>query len=237
MLAPMLREALFDWFCSIRASVLTRIPPKLVLLQAKAIATAMLHEMRRTGMFVSIPVLDKFWLRRWKHSCGVSLRKPTKRYKVKRTVMRGRLRSMWLTNVRVRALAKFSLGIDLPIYGFDQKGIYMNESGAKNAGMLALDGADEVPLKENHAASRSRVSLMTSVVSQQADVDALEHGLPLEIMFKGKTDFIVRRLEVPASANVSRPQWLRSCRALSSPGSCGSGKAVWTFLVEANSML
>ena len=214
-MAPMLREGLFDWFCSIRASVLTRIPPKLVLLQAKAIATAMLHEIRRTGMFVSIPVLDRHWLRRWKHSCGVSLRKPTKRYKVKRSVMRGRLRSMWLTNVRVRALAKFSLGIDLPIYGFDQKGIYMNESGAKNVGMLALEGADEVPLKENHAASRSRVSLMTSVVSQQADVDALEHGLPLEIMFKGKTDFIVRRLEVPASANVSRPQWLRSCRALS----------------------
>ena len=127
--------------------------------------------------------------------------------------MRGRLRAMWLTNVRVRALAKFCLGIDLPIYGFDQKGIYMNEAGAKNVGMLALDGAPEVPLKENHAATRSRVSLMTTVVSQQADVDALEHGLPLEIRFKGKTDFIVKRLEVPASANVSRPQWLRSCRA------------------------
>ena len=92
VMAPMLREALFDRFCSVRASVLTRIPPYLVLLQAKAIGTAMLHEMRRTGMFVSIPILDKFWLQRWKHSCGVSLRKPTKRRKVKRSVMRGRHR-------------------------------------------------------------------------------------------------------------------------------------------------
>ena len=214
VMAPMLREALFDWFCSVRASVLTRIPPKLVLLQAKAIATAMLHEMRRTGMFVSLPILDKFWLRRWKQSCGVSLRKPTKRYKVKRHVMRGRLRAMWVTNVRVRALAKFCLGIDLPIYGFDQKGVYMNEAGAKNIGVLALDGVDEVPLKENHAATRSRVSLMTTVASRQVDVDDLEHGLPLEIMFKGKTDFILRRLEIPAASNVSRPQWLRSCRAV-----------------------
>ena len=215
VMAPMLREGLFDWFCSIRASVLTRIPPKLVLLQAKAIASAMLHEMRRTGMFVSLPVLDKHWLQRWKHSCGVSLRKPTKRYKVKRSVMRGRLRAMWVTNVRVRALAKFTLGIDLPIYGFDQKGIYMNENGAKNVGVLALDGCEEVPLKENHAATRSRVSLMTSVVSTQSEVDALEHGLPLEIMFKGKTDFILRRLEAPDSSNVSTPQWLRLVRALS----------------------
>ena len=90
----------------------------------------------------------------------------------------------------------------------------MNEAGAKNVGVLALDGAEEVPLKENHAATRSRVSLITTVVSQQADVDALEHGLPVEIMFKGQTDKIVRHLEVPAASNVSRPQWLRSCRAV-----------------------
>ena len=91
----------------------------------------------------------------------------------------------------------------------------MNENGAKNVGVLALDGCEEVPLKENHAATRSRVSLMTSVVSTQSEVDALEHGLPLEIMFKGKTDFILRSLEVPDSSNVSTPQWLRLVRALS----------------------
>ena len=108
--------------------------------------------------------------------------------------------------LRIRALAKFSLGVDLPIYGFDQKGIYMNEAGSKNVGMLALDGAEEVPLKEYHAGTRSRVSLMTTVVSQQADVDALEHGLPLEIMFKGQTEKVLRKLEVPAASNVSRPQ-------------------------------
>ena len=148
---------------------------------------------------------------RWEGDYRVSLEKPKQELQGEAWC----LEAMWLTNVRIRALAQACSQFDIPIYGLDQKGIYMNESGAKNVGMLALDGADEVPLKENHAASRSRVSLMTSVVSQQADVDALEYGLPLEIMLKGKTAFIVRRLEVPASANVSRPQWHRSCRALS----------------------
>lgn len=46
-IAPMLREALFDWFISIRASVCARLTPKLALIKAKAIATEMLGEMRR----------------------------------------------------------------------------------------------------------------------------------------------------------------------------------------------
>ena len=75
-----------------------------------------------------------------------------------RTKLRARLRAMWLTNVRVRALALVCLKKDLPIYGFDQKGIYMNEAGSKNVGTLALDGETNVALKENHAASRERVS-------------------------------------------------------------------------------
>ena len=66
MHAPMLREALFDWFCSVRASVAARIPPKLVLMKAKAFATEMLREMRRTGEFLTLPILDKRWLHGWK---------------------------------------------------------------------------------------------------------------------------------------------------------------------------
>ena len=212
MHAPMLREALFDWFCSVRASVAARIPPKLVLMKAKGLATEMLREMRRTGEFLTLPLLDKRWLHRWKKEYGVSLRKPTKRYKVKRTVLRERLRCMWTTNVRIRALAQSCLQLELPIYGFDQKGIYMNEAGSKNVGMLAMDGETSVALKDNHAATRNRVSIMTTVVSDQEAVDALEHGLPIEILFRGGTDRIINQLEAPAASNVSVPQWLRSRR-------------------------
>ena len=64
---------------------------------------------------------------------------------------------MWTTNVRIRALAQSCLQLELPIYGFDQKGIYMNEAGSKNVGMLALDGETLVALKDNHAAGPSCV--------------------------------------------------------------------------------
>ena len=79
VLAPMLRESLFDWFLSVRASVAARISPKLVLLKAKMFATEMLGEMRRTNEFVRLPPLDKHWLHRWKREFGVSLHKPTKK--------------------------------------------------------------------------------------------------------------------------------------------------------------
>ena len=209
MWAPMLRETLFDWFLSIRASVKARLPVKLVLIKAKMIATEMLAEMRRINEFVRLPILDKNWLHRWKKEYCITLRKPTKRYKVKRTVLRERLRAMWLTNVRIRALALVCLKVDLPICGFDQKGIYMNEAGSKNVGVLALDGDTTVALKDNHAASRTRVSLMTSVVSTQCWIDSFEHGLPIEIVFKGASDRLLKTVEKPAVANLYPPQWIR----------------------------
>ena len=120
----------------------------------------------------------------------------------------GRLRAMWLSNVRIRALAQFCLKLDPPIYGFDQKGIFMNEAGSKDVRTLAhTTKMEEVALKENHAASRARVSLMTTVVSTQSDLDALEHGPPIEIMFKAGTDRVLKGLQLPESLYVCRAQW------------------------------
>ena len=203
-MAPMLREATFDWFLSIRASVAQRISAKLVLKQAKVYFKMMVGEMARTGVFANMPILDSQWLRRWKKEHGISFKKPNKRYKCKRSTLRGRLRAMWLTNVRFRALAQCCLQIDMPMYGFDQKGIFMNEAGSKNIGSLSLDGCDHVALKENHAATRCRVSLMTTVVSTKWLLDSFEHGPPLEMMFKG-TERIISPLEQPDNCNLSRP--------------------------------
>lgn len=202
VLAPMLREALFDWFLSVRASVAARIPPKLVLMKAKCIASELLSEMRRTGCFVRLPSLNRGWLRGWKREYGVSLRRPNKRFKVRRDVLRGRLRSMWLSNVRIRALADACFGLDPPMIGFDQKGIFMNEAGAKNVGMLAFEGETQVALKENHAASRTRVSIMTTTVSTGEWLDEYPDGLPLEIVFKGLSERVLKTLEKPDSSNL-----------------------------------
>ena len=132
--------ALWDWFVSVRGAVAARIPAKVVLLKAKQIATEMVKHMRTAGYFIDLPVLDKHWLYRWKRDFRVSLRKPNTKYKCSRSVLRARLRAMWLTNVRSRALAWFALGINMTIYGWDQKGIFMNEAGSKNMPVLAFDG-------------------------------------------------------------------------------------------------
>ena len=66
LMAPMLREATFDWFLSIRASVAQRISAKVVLKQAKVYFKMMVGEMARTGVFANMPILDSQWLRRWK---------------------------------------------------------------------------------------------------------------------------------------------------------------------------
>ena len=200
MKAPMLREALWEWFVSVRGVVAARIPAKVVLLKAKQIGTELVKHMQKSGVFIDLPVLDKHWLYRWKRDFRVSLRKPNTKYKCSRSVLRGRLRAMWLTNVRIRALAWFALGIQMTIYGWDQKGIFMNEAGSKNMPVLAFEGCPDVPLKENHSSTRQRVSLMTSVVSTKLRLES--HCLPLEIMFRG-TEKVLRGIEIPAGAPVS----------------------------------
>ena len=75
---------------------------------------------------------------------------------------------------------------DLTIEGIDQKGIHMNECGSKNTPTLCLKGAPDVALKENHAATRQRVSLMTTVTSDETRA-ARPGGPPVEVMFKGET--------------------------------------------------
>ena len=198
--APMVRDALWEWFVSVRGAVAARIPAKVVLLKAKQVANEIVKHMQTSGYFIDLPILDKNWLYRWKKDFRVSLRKPNTKYKCSRCVLRARLRAMWLTNVRIRALAWFALGIDMTIYGWDQKGIFMNEAGSKNMPVLAFEGCPDVPLKENHSSTRQRVSLMTSVVSTKSRLES--HCLPLEIMFKG-TEKVLRGIEIPAGAPVS----------------------------------
>jgi len=96
---------------------------------------------------------------------------------------------MWLNLIKVRHLASRLLGNDLSlrIWGIDEKPLHFNEGGSKCIGTLEIAGAKEVRLKENHAATRARVSLMTSVASDPM-VTRSYTNMPLEVLFKAKTD-------------------------------------------------
>ena len=99
--------------------------------------------------------------------------------------------------------------VSLPIEAADtpaeveEATILVVPAGVKNVGTVVLAGEHEIPLKDNHAASRSRVSLMTCVVSQQGELDGFDLGLPIEILFRGSPNGrLLGTFEAPAAANV-----------------------------------
>jgi len=114
---------------------------------------------------------------------------------------------MWRNNIVVRALAQATLKKDLPIFGLDQKGVHMNEAGSKCIATLEIAGAPAVPIKLNHAATRSRVSFMTTVTSD-AEAARQPRRLPLEILVKGTSDQrrgrILRSFQLPPDLNMSK---------------------------------
>ena len=121
------------------------------------------------------------WLWRWCKRFGIKLRSPNVRYKVSRGKLMVRLKYMWLNTLRVRALAQFALGIQPIIEGIDQKGLHKNEVGSKSAKSLSFAGM-EVDLKENHAQTRDRFSLMTRVTSAHT----ADQRIPIEILFRSQ---------------------------------------------------
>lgn len=200
-----MRSELFDWFVSVKASVSARLPAKVVKAKAKELGDECLQEMRRTGEFATMPIINKSWLARWKREYNIVLRKPNRKYKVSLAKLRQRMTCMWLTTFKIRTLGVCVFGHDLEMEGVDQKGIHMNELGSKNIGTLCIKGAPEVPLKENHAATRQRVSLMTTVTSSEARA-LRPGGPPLQILFKGMTHRTLAGLELPDGLPMFGPQ-------------------------------
>ena len=89
---------------------------------------------------------------------------------------------MWVNNFKIRRLGAHFAGHDLadPIFSIDEKPVHFNESGSKNCRTLEIVGAPVVRLKQNHAATRERVSVMTCVTSCVAAA-AQQKRLPVAI--------------------------------------------------------
>ena len=205
--APELREALFDWFVDIRASLACALTPRYVLYKAKELADNMLASMRQCGVYTPLPKLTPSWLWRWRNSFGISMRKPNSRVKASRQCMEQRLKAMWCNLIRLRRLGQWFLQRDLrdSIYGIDEKPLHFNEAGSKNHGTLDIAGVPKCRLKANHAASRERVSLMTAVTSNAAAASS-PRKLPLELLAKARSKRRTGRLTIPADLNIS-VQW------------------------------
>ena len=100
----MIRELLFEWFCSLRGAVKGRFPRKALLSQAEQLRDDYIAECLRAGMRADPPALGRAWLLRWRREYNVSLRFPNRRGKVSRPVLKDRLRIVWVIMIRVRTL-------------------------------------------------------------------------------------------------------------------------------------
>ena len=124
---------IWDWFVDVRASIASRITPKILTCKAKELAEHILRAQRLTGCYAPLPAIDRMWLLRWKRDKGVVLRKPNARFKCGKEVLCKRLRAMWINMIKVRHLAARFLGNDLGsrIFGVDEKPLHMNEGEAR----------------------------------------------------------------------------------------------------------
>ena len=181
--ASLVREHLFQWFCSIKRSVKTRLPARVVLAHAKSLLEKYVLTCVIEKQKADAPVLSHSWLRDWCLQYGVCLRKPNRRCEVPKHVMQERLRVLWCNIIRVRRLAILLLGYDLGIDNMDQSPFHMNEAGSKKVGSLCLRGCGVVPLTEVHSDTRERWTVNTMV---RSDFEAGNSLPPLEVMFKAE---------------------------------------------------
>ena len=202
--SPELRDLLWDWFVDVRASVAGILTPKMVMCKAKDLCERILQAQRSSGCYAALPQISRMWLLRWKRDRGVVLRKPNARFKCSKEQLLRRLRHMWLNLIRVRRLALRLLRKDLAdqIFGIDEKPLHFNEGGSKAMQTLEIAGAPVVRLKQNHAATNERVSLMTFVTSNP-DFARSYGNLPLELMCKGKTARRLASVRTPPDMRVS----------------------------------
>ena len=74
--APLIREALWDFFVDLRRSIASVVSPKFLLMKAREIAEAVLEAQRATGNYAPMPIINRGWLHRWKTRQGRGVPSP-----------------------------------------------------------------------------------------------------------------------------------------------------------------
>lgn len=172
--SPEVREALFSWFIDVRESLKGRLPRRMFKLKANALYEEWLRD-NPTPESERLKFGNQ-WIKMWQNEYGISLRKPNKRYSIKKEDLVERLQD-YLKNVwTIRRYFIEKYGVDPPIINGDQMPLHRNESS--NQKTLNFKG-EETFVKENHMLSRERVTVFTQVSS-----DSKFHTP--EFVFKGK---------------------------------------------------
>ena len=102
------------------------------------------------------------WIKQWENEYGLSLKKPNKRFSIKKEDLLIRLQD-YLQNIwTVRRYFIQKYGIDPPIINGDQMPLHRNESSQQKT--ITFKGEDTF-IRENHNLSRERLTVFTQVSS------------------------------------------------------------------------
>ena len=207
---PIVRQQLFEWFMTMRYSIdwhglerqlrssgkvkcIGRFTRSLMLTKVKHLLHLYVHECLVHGAKPQIFVPRSDWFSRFEYDYGLSMRKPNRKYKVPKAVLGQRCEIEWLNLSRVRALCIEVHGYDPEMENWDQSPFHNNEVGSQNLPTLSVAGCNEIPLIENHTATRERWSGNFTTFSNKQRI--LDDGPPyMELMFKADGHIIERRL-------------------------------------------
>ena len=119
--APYFRELLFEWLCSVRGAIATRLPIAALKAQAQVMREQFMQAAVKRHTTVKVPMITNPWISGWMRQHQVSLRTPNRRWKLSHQVCLERCRITWLNIYRVRRLCELEHGYDPEMDGFDQK--------------------------------------------------------------------------------------------------------------------
>ena len=109
-----------------------------------------------------------------------------------------RLKLFWIASANIRKLVILHFRYDPEFRHADQSPFHGNEAGSAACNTIALKGAPTVPLIENHAATRARLSLNSVTDSSR---ERISQELPgFELMFKAEGKLLEARLQSHVAA-------------------------------------
>ena len=184
-----IREMLIMWYSIIRHSVnvkiMCRFPKKVLLVKALMLQQDYYASCLRNKLRPEHVLINGAWLNDFLDQYRISQRRPNRKFKVPREVLKQRLKIFWLVVAVIRTVIDYHHGYDPKMRNLDQSPFHRNEAGSAECNTLALKGAPTVPLIEDHAATRERWSLNSVTDSCEERVRKELPGFELMFRFDG----------------------------------------------------
>ena len=230
---PCVREALYEWFVSIRYAIdwqnmpqlsggrkLCRFPRSLLRARANQLMLEYMRACLVSGEPAVAVSLDAHWFRGWERDHGLSMRQANRKYSVPRPIVKERMEVVWVTIFRLRYLILLVFGYEPVLYNFDQSPYHHNETGSQDKATLGVTGAI-VPVVEGNSDCKSR---WTANLTAQSKFPGYEPGDQLarcpqdqlsrfpfpsaECMFKAESHGAVDKRLQAFRTNHNFPPWL-----------------------------